>query len=178
MKETLRFSIVLGLICFLSSGLLAAVNSITAPKIRQQKEDNERAALNEVMPGARSFKFKSTSEEKGYYLAYDENNKLVGFVIKGDRKGYSSDIEVMLGLDLNLKISGIKILSQNETPGLGSRISEKDFLDQFKDRSSLSLGGVQTITGATISSGAVIKSVEDKASELKDSLLKEISDAK
>lgn len=178
MKETLRFSIVLGLICFLASGLLAAVNTITAPKIKQQKEDKERLALNEVMPGARSFKFKSISEEEGYYLAYDENNKLVGFVIKGHKKGYSSDIEVMLGLNLNLKISGIKILSQNETPGLGSRIAEDSFLNQFKNKNSLSLDGVQTITGATISSSAVIKSIEDKALGLKDILFKEISDAK
>lgn len=173
MQEMLKYGFVLGLICFLSSSVLAIVNSITEPKIKLQKEKEESSAFNEVMPESLDFRPHYQDENIVYYTAYDSNNKLNGFIIKSKAKGYSSDIETAAGLGLNLEIRGIKILSQNETPGLGNRIAEDAFLGQFQGKSADTFNEIQAITGATISSHAVINSVKDKIQELKEQMLTE-----
>lgn len=173
MREMLKYGFILGLICFLSSSVLAIVNSITEPKIKLQREKEEGAAFNEVMPESSGFKPRYRDEKIIYYTAYDTSNKLNGFIVKAKVKGYSADIETAAGLNLRLEIVNIKILSQNETPGLGNGITETAFLGQFKGRGMDNLHEVQAITGATISSGAVINSVRDKIQELKEQLLVE-----
>ncbi|MCX5669182.1 MAG: FMN-binding protein, partial [Candidatus Omnitrophica bacterium] len=65
-------------------------------------------------------------------------------------------------------ISAIKIISLNETPGLGMRVTEDKFTGQFNQQNSLDLSGVEAITGATISSSAVMNSVMKKAQEIKE----------
>lgn len=176
-KEMLKYGFILGFTCFLSSLVLAIVNNVTEPKIRQQKEKEESSAFNELMPGSLAFKARYQDEKIIYYAAYDGNNKLNGFIVKAKTGGYSVDIETAAGLNLKLEIVNIKILSHNETPGLGSRITEDAFLGQFQGKSADALNEVQAITGATISSGAVINSVRDKIQELKEQLLVEASHA-
>ena len=176
MKRIARYGVILGIICFLA-GLLAVVSSIAGPKIRRQGEKYENAALQEVMPESVTFKPQFEDGKLLYYTAYDKINRLNGFVIKSEGRGYSSTIEVMAGLNLNLEITDIKILSQGETPCLGARITENSFLKQFKGKGSDTLVQVDSITGATVSSGAVINSVKNKISEVKDRLLKETKDA-
>jgi RnfABCDGE-type electron transport complex G subunit len=91
----------------------------------------------------------------------------------------------MVGVDTQYKIQGLKILSQNETPGLGTRITEiksnKTIWDIFKGKkvkepkepwfqkqfSEKSLDKIDVITGATISSKAVINTVKDAVEKFK-----------
>ncbi|MEI7672956.1 MAG: FMN-binding protein [Deltaproteobacteria bacterium] len=56
----------------------------------------------------------------------------------------------------------------NETPGLGMRVTEDKFTNQFNQQNSLDLSSVEAITGATISSRAVTNSVMKKAQEIKE----------
>lgn len=174
MKEMLKYGFILGLICLLASGVLSIVNAVTEPKIKLQKETEENLALKEVMPEGADFKAKKDAEKIIYYISYDKTGKINGFVVKGEGKGYSSLVEAMAGLNLKLEINNVKILSQNETPGLGSRITKVSFLSQFKGKNAESFNQVQGITGATISSRAVINSLKNKISELKNQLLEEL----
>ncbi len=178
MKEMIRFGFILGFICFLASGVLAVVNNVTAPKINEQKNLEEKAGLKEVLPAAAAFKPHKQGETTDYYTAYDPSNKLIGFVLKTQTKGYSSTIEALTGLNLNLEITNIKILSQNETPGLGTRITEPAFIGQFTGKSLATFDQVQAITGATISSGGVINSIKTKITELNEQLSGEIKSAR
>lgn len=171
MKEMLKYGFILGFICFLSSSVLAIVNNVTEPMIRQQKEKEESSSFSELMPESLDFKARYRDEKIIYYAAYDSNNKLNGFIVKTKTRGYASDIETAVSLSLKLEIIGIKILSQNETPGLGNRITEAAFLGKFQGKSADTLNEVQAITGASISSRAVINSVRDKIQELKEQLL-------
>ncbi|MBU1125322.1 MAG: RnfABCDGE type electron transport complex subunit G [Candidatus Omnitrophica bacterium] len=174
MKELVRYGLVLGLICGTAGAVLAVVHEATAPKIAQQKKDQEEEALRQIMPDAKKFLLKTTEEDSVYYIAYDENDTLTGFLLKAEGKGYSSTIEVMVGLDRNLTITAIKVLSANETPGLGSRIKDAAFQEQFKDKNLQSYGEIQAITGATISSTAVINAVKTKITQLQDVLRKQL----
>jgi electron transport complex protein RnfG len=80
-------------------------------------------------------------------------------------KGYHDLIEVMVGVGPDGKLTGISIMSHTETPGLGARIVEPEFTDQFEgldlDTTKLSAegGSVDTLSGATFSTTGVIAAV-------------------
>ena len=166
MKEIVRYGFVLTLICAISAGLLAGANMITKPKIALQKANEEKAALEEVMPQAEKFEAVKISEDSQYYKAFDKSGIFLGAAFKASAKGYSSVIEALAGMLKDGTITVIKVVSQSETPGLGSRIAEAKFTSQFSGKDS-SLSGVQAISGATISSRAVINAVKQKAQEIK-----------
>lgn len=165
-----RYGFILALICVVAAGLLGIVNTLTSPKILAAAQAEEQAALKEVMPLAAKFTaVKSVADKEVlYYKAFDNQDKLIGFVFKAGGKGYSSVIETLAGIFPDGKISAIKIISLNETPGLGMRVTEDKFTAQFNHQNSLDLSSVEAITGATISSRAVMNSVMKKAQEIKE----------
>ena len=167
MKEMLRYGFILALICVVASGLLAGVNALTRARIMNQASAEEEAALLEVLPQAIHFEPVKSDSEIIYYKGYNKDNQFVGVAFKTSGKGYSSTIETMVGMAQDGTITAIKILSQNETPGLGAGIVEPAFRRQFVKRNIQGLAGVQAITGATISSRAVIDSVKKRAEEIK-----------
>ncbi len=175
MKILIRYGFILGIICLLSAGLLAVVNAIAGPKILAQGLEQEQKTLSLVLPFAERFEaVKSKENEVIFYKGFDKDNNLIGVAFKAEAKGYSSVIETMAGITLDGKIIAIKVINQNETPGLGSKITQADFIDQFKGQNSRELGGVEAITGATVSSGALIHSVKQKAAQV----LKVLEDGK
>ncbi len=79
----------------------------------------------------------------------------IGIVFYDATMGYRDTIKFIAGIDREAKIRGIEILSSNETAGVGERIREREFLDQFKQKIP------ETISGATISSRALIDKVKE-----------------
>ncbi len=167
MKQMVRYGLILMLICVVASGLLAAVNALTKEKIIAQARAEEEASLKEVLPGAVRFEPALSGAELLYFKGYDTKDRLIGVAFKASGKGYSSQIETMAGMLLNGTITAIKVVSHNETPGLGSRVAEPEFAAQFSDKKLGQFAQVQAITGATISSKAVINSVQRKAEEVR-----------
>jgi electron transport complex protein RnfG len=164
-KEMIRYGFILAIICIVAAGLLAGINTLTKPRIIAQAQAEEEASLREVLPLGAHFEAVKSQDSIVYYNAQDKAGKLIGVAFKTSGKGYSGTIETMAGMLKDGTITAIKILNQNETPGLGARVSEPDFTGQFKNKRDLV--NVQAITGATISSKAVIDSVEKKAQEIK-----------
>lgn len=162
----IRYGFILALICIVASGLLAVVHSLTKLKIIAQAQEEEEMSLKEVMPQGEKFIPVKKGEEILYYKVNDKDDKFIGVAFKAEGDGYSSDIETMVGMTKDGTITNIKILSQNETPGLGMQVTEPAFLNQFSNKNIKNLNEVQAITGATISSTAVIDSVQIKAKEI------------
>lgn len=169
MKDVRKFTLTLFLICAIAAGLLAFVNMLTKPKILAQAKTEEGLALKDVMSGVVSFQEIKKDGECDYFKALDKDKKIIGYCFLAKKHGYSSDIVTMVGINSGGEITGIKILDQNETPGLGARIVEVRqgektpwFGAQFKSQNVSDLK-VDTITGATISSKAVIDSIKEKA---------------
>jgi electron transport complex protein RnfG len=138
---------------------------LTSSRIIAQAQAEEEAGLKEVVPQGAHFEAVKSGEKTLYYKAHDKEGRLIGVAFKALAKGYSSDIETLVGMLPDGTILAIKILNQNETPGLGSRVAEPEFRAQFKNKKDVST--IQAITGATISSRAVIDSVQKKAEEVK-----------
>ena len=168
MKVKLRTGFILSLIFIICAGLLVGINMLPRCQVASEAQIDEQAALKEVMPQAVKFSEVKSGKEILYYKALDSQEKLKGFVFKASGKGYSSVIETLTGMFPDGKISAIKVVSLNETPGLGMRVTENSFTSQFNNQDALSLSGVQAITGATISSTAVMNSVIKKAQEIKE----------
>src|SRR4030042_3294138 len=120
----IRYGITLALICLAASASLAIVNSFTKAKILAQGLSEEEASLKEVFPEAANFEAVKSGNEVVYYKALDKDNKIIGAVFKASAKGYSSTIETMAGLTPDAQITAIKVVSQNETPGLGAQVAE------------------------------------------------------
>ncbi len=123
---------------------------------------------------------------KKFYTVYDaflKDGSLAGHVAKASGQGYADRIEVLVGLDPGGKtITGLFILDQKETPGLGNRILEKVWQNQFVKKSSgRRLAVVKTragkeneidaISGATISSRSVTSIVNNTIADVKAQLI-------
>ncbi len=116
------------------------------------------------------------------YMGYDKSDRVVGFAILGSEIGFADVITIMVGYDANKKtIIGYEVLECKETPGLGDKIfkdpnfrknftallTEPDILfakkgEKHKDNE------VEAITGATISSKAVIRLLNNSMKEWKE----------
>ncbi len=115
-----------------------------------------------------------------YRVAKDGN--LAGWVVKASAQGYADKIELLLGIDAKVDtITGIFILEQKETPGLGNKITFPEWRGQFlgkKTSTPLEVikGGpsgpatIDTVTGATISSVAVTNIVNRSIGDVKEQL--------
>ncbi len=167
-----RLGVILMAICLVASFVLAATYKLTAPKIEAQRISQEKEALKGLLPEAEEFVEKQKERFKEPAMIYYEgikDNRIIGYILKVKAKGYGGDIDMLVGICPVGAIQGIEVLSQQETPGLGSRITEIRqgekkpwFLEQFKARlaKDLDMSGIQAISGATISSAAVLEGVK------------------
>jgi len=152
-------------VVFAAVGLIAWTDSVTADKIEYQKEQEIKGMLQEMFPSMSQYTF-----EDNIYTIYADGAE-VGYAFLATGKGYGGDIDILVGLEDETTIKAITIISQSETPGLGSRIAESSFAAEFTgvniDDVALKQDGgqVDAITGATISSRAVIEAVRTQAME-------------
>ncbi len=168
--EFLRLSVTLFLIAGVMAFLVALVNNITAPVISRQNDEKTSQALMEVLPGADSFVSvyypSNSSTDVDVQGVYRSTND-VGYCVKVAPKGYGGAIETIVGFDANGAVTGIKIVSMSETSGIGTKINNSDFLQNFIGKTTVVKGDkkisdkntVKYISGATKSSKAFMKGI-------------------
>ncbi len=167
MKQILYFAFILTLICSVASASLSWVYNKTKPKIEENKVKQLELAKKEVLSVAQKFE-----DSEKCFIGKDETGKIVGKVIKGQNRGYAGPIIFLVGVNNENKIVNLKILEQTETPGLGSGITSEKFWKQFIGKSGGQLqlkkdgGEINGITGATISSHALIDGVRESLSQV------------
>lgn len=173
-RETFTLMAKLGIICIIVSGLLAYVNSITAPVISANDQKTFEASMSEVLPNGGSFteeKLSFTPDESGVELSSIYKAENGGYVATAVcHEGYGGDITVMVGIKDNMTVNKIKIMSLSETAGLGAKSDTPEFMNQYNGlKNGISVvknnGGsaadntISAISGATITSKAVTKAV-------------------
>lgn len=159
---------------------LALVHGITRDTIEERARQDAEIARKAVL-SSDSFELVENIDEivagssalssvKEAYKAI-KNNEEVGYVFTVVTKGYGGQIKTAVGIEKDGKISGVKIVEQNETPGLGSKASEKPFMSQlagFIPNEGLVVvkskkarpEQIEAISGATITSKAVVDAVQ------------------
>jgi len=140
----------------------------------------------EVVPGATGFQRladrdgqfvaveKPAPGEPVVYAAYDESSTFIGYAIEGEGPGFQDTIALLYGFDPSRRIvTGMAILQSRETPGLGDKIfKDDDFRANFADLAvepaielvkdgRTAANEVDAITGATISSKAIVRIINE-----------------
>ena len=157
--------IFLTIVVLVSVALVSGTDSLTKAEIKRQEEQQLLNRLKDMFPDMGRYTF-----DNDIYTIYS-NGTEIGFAFLAVGRGYGGNINILVGLESEKSIKSITIISQEETPGLGSRITNSSFLDQFaglnfEDIALKKDGGqIDAITGSTISSGAVADAVRAAAME-------------
>jgi len=180
---------------------LAGVQAALGPKIEANKIKETMERVPEVVLGLEAAQKLAASGEtlniqsriievdkknkKKFYTVYEarfQDNALAGWVAKAGGQGYADKIELLVGIDaLAENITGLFILDQKETPGLGNNISNTAWRSQFIDKSATSPlvvvkdkskgpSNIDAISGATISSRSVCGIINQTVSDIKPEL--------
>lgn len=177
MKESVKLIAALTVFCVAAGLLLAWTNAVTADPIARALREEKLSVLRKVLPGSDNDLLADAMvlEEGGrpwtFYVGKQAGRTKGVAFSSVSKRGYGGDIEVMVGLDIEGRITSVEIASApSETPGLGSKVKEPKFRGQFRDRTPVDLawakvtkdgGAIQGVTGATISSRAVVEAVRD-----------------
>ena len=177
MSAWAKMILALTLITTLSGGVLATWDGFTKPRIEKHRLEELIAAISDVLP---PYEFYDEVIKDGMtlYIGKTGEDKPVGIAFQAMGSGFQGKISIMVGIQPDFsKLTGIKVLEQVETPGLGTKIVKDPaskanpfwFSQQFKgvkadekiylvkNRKPTKSSEIQAITGATISSRAVVK---------------------
>ena len=161
------------LICAVVAGIISFVYAVTKPKAEANLKAAKDAAISEIFGASDA----SDGKDGFYTVRYGENLAATGYCVESVAGGFGGDLTLMVGFDAKGKILGVSIVSHSETPGLGARVNDANYLSQYAGKSGEQkldttddaiVGGnngqVDAISGATISSRAVLSAV-NKATE-------------
>ncbi|MCL1074430.1 RnfABCDGE type electron transport complex subunit G [Shewanella dokdonensis] len=171
-------SLLLASICGVAAALLLLTDSLTKPLIAQRLEEDQNALLTEVLNGAPyANKVFSNAQQLqfagSHYEMFPVKNAagtVTHYVVRGTTEGYGGSISFLLGVDSNGVISGVRILSHSETPGLGDKIelAKSQWILSFNQHSLQNTalwavkkdgGSFDQFAGATITPRAVVNGV-------------------
>jgi len=171
--------------------LIAVANAAWEGRIRQNEEDKFNNLAGEMLPEAASFeiavekvevesgkgKKKATSIKK----AKSADGKCVGWAFKCEGSGFADKIKLVLAVDAGFeKLRGFGVLASNETPGFGDQIKLPYYRNQFVGAPAVELVLVKTgdsskidseivaISGATVSSEAVVEIINEFLAQVKN----------
>lgn len=195
MRELLKLTIVLTIICSVAATALALAYNLTKEPIAHQKRLKKLNAIKAVQPDYdnepdRDFvdlplaKNKKGKDELTRFYLTKKGGGFTGAVFIVSAPGYGGAIDIMLGVTPHGNITGVQILNHSETPGLGAKITEDAFCRQFKCKNLNNMnwalkkdgGEIDQITGATISPRATVKAIHQGLlffADHRDEILKE-----
>ena len=158
--KAIRPVVVLVTVCAVAGLLLGWVHQMTAPVIARAEEERAQEAYAELIPEASSFEEVPCGVDGcvAALRAVDESGTAVGFVVVSEAKGYGGEVPIAVGFDPEGTVTSIMAMPNDETPGLGTRIAEDGYLNQYvgKPAQTLEADSVDLISGATISSKAAL----------------------
>ncbi|MDP2234650.1 MAG: FMN-binding protein [Actinomycetota bacterium] len=161
--------------CAVSAAGLTATYAMTSDRIAAQEKAAEERALKSAFPGATEFApveqsmldaaFDAAGETpvSGVFVASADGDS-IGWAIRCAPRGYGGPMQMVVGVDRNGKVTGASVITQNETPGLGTKtLTEPSFLAQFQgwDASDVDKAAkaFDAVSGATKSSNGIRKGV-------------------
>jgi electron transport complex protein RnfG len=191
---------ILALFAIACTGLVGLINELTKDKIKEQEQLQLLSTLNAIIEPSSydndiandcisiSSELLGSNDIKTAYIARKQNNVVAFAMTSTAPNGYSGNIELIVGININAKITGVRVLKHKETPGLGDKIeiNKNDWVTIFNGKTLtpendsrwtvIKDGGMfDQFTGATITPRAVVIAVKNTLSYFqtnKQSLLK------
>lgn len=169
-------AIILTLLCLTAISLLAFTNQITLATRQQQALQAENKNREMLFPEAAAFfEIDLTDAAESHpavtqaYQVEDENGDNIGWLVAARMRGYGGYVPIMAALEPGGTLRGLRVLANEETPGLGKKIEEPVFLNQFNGKSAQVIfttkldepgrESIDSVSGATISSRAVAEAL-------------------
>lgn len=183
-KESIgKLGLILFIITAVAGLILGIVFNITQDSIAKQETMKNENAMKELITTADKFEKKDLSLT-GNILEVNEGKKgseTMGYTMKVSTKGYGGQIQLMVGINKDGKLAGIKILSQSETAGLGANSEKPSFYGQYAGKPTnkdvevvktepAADNEIKAITGATITSKGVTSGVNEAIKFYKENL--------
>lgn len=175
MKDILRMVLVLVGICLASALSLTALNNGLAAQIAKQKRDNvqlptAREILGDVPAdfADRYFEIEIDGVAWGVFPVIEGGRCRAVTIETAGKGGYAGEVRVMTGIDFERsRVIGVRVTESGETPGIGSRVAEPNYLKTYRDRAlagtrfalTAAGGDVEAVSGATKTSTAVVDGV-------------------
>jgi electron transport complex protein RnfG len=170
--------------------MLAGAQTTLSPKIKVNVDRALNQAIGEIVPGTATTEvLRIEGYERDVYRCLDAGGKTVGWAVDALGVGFADKIRLVFGLSVDgQRVTGLKVIENVETPGLGNKIAAEGadaWAGQFKDlkagtavvltkkKRNMDNNEIQAITGATISSTAVTKIVNDALALVRSKLPKE-----
>ena len=171
--EIIRIAVILTVICMAVSALVSFVYSMTneiyQENLRKVKEEAISALFDGAAVSCEPLPITGTQAQELYRVS--EDGRVLGYCANVKSAGFGGDIELMVAMGTDGMLIGVEIISLSETPGLGSRVDDADYLAQYDgmsvDQQPLLGEDVDAISGATISSRAVLAGVQKALNALK-----------
>ena len=180
-------SIVLALFALVTSLILATTNELTYERIEQSEREAAQRALLEIIPLERHDNdmlmdvqpvpeqyWAALGLKKGgnIHIARDQGQPVAAIIPAVTPDGYSGAISMIIGVNFNGSVAGVRVVDHRETPGLGDKVDLKksDWILSFNGKSLVNPqtsgwtvkkegGDYDQFTGATITPRAVVKQV-------------------
>ena len=133
MKDIIQPALALFAITAAFTLILAVTNFLTIDVIADAREQARLASMSYVLPGAAVFSDDNDIDHPSiinYAIGFDNNNNPIGVVVQMTVTGWDMMI-FLVGIDLDGTVSGLDVIVQSETPGLGARITNETYRHQF-----------------------------------------------
>lgn len=172
MREIIKVALRLVVIMLIAGLCLGAAYTVTKDPIAQQKAKQAEASRKAVLESASSFEAVELSDSGNItecFRGLDASGAACGYAVTVNAKGFGGNIVLTVGVS-DGAVTGVRVTSHSETPGLGAKAAEEPFYSQFTGKSgSLTVNKngaandseVSAITAATITSQAVTSGVNE-----------------
>ncbi len=190
MRNILKISGKLALICTVAAIALAFVNQITAPKIEAYNKEKLIKALSAV---SKNYTISETSiqviendvtepafSNVNEYYTLTDNGTTAGFILSVTANGYSGPMDMIIGYEKNGEIIQARLLKNAETPGLGKEAEKPEYMEVFllkgasdpipQRKNQLPTEIADAISGATITFSGVAKALYSGSEFVKSQL--------
>ena len=164
-KKQLPAFVILGIIALIAAVALALTNMVTKGPIQERAAAALQEAFNAVMPAE---SYEQLSIPAGYsdvtaLYAAKNGDEVIGYCVTASKNGYNAAVAVNLGVGTDGLVTGCSIGNTNfaETPGFGARAKEASFQDQFVGLDAVNGGSFDALTGATVTSTAVLNATNE-----------------
>ena len=158
-KKQLPAFLVLTIICLVAALALAVTNAVTEGPIKEHAMAAQREAFGAVM-AADEYNEMTIPEGSGVSALVEakKDGQTVGYCVVASQSGYAGPVAVTLGVDTEGKVTGAKIgdTSFAETSGFGSRWLAENQTEQFVGIDVKEGGAIEALSGATVTSTAVL----------------------
>ncbi len=169
--------VILVVISVVTTALLAITNFVSSPIIAANQAASADATRKELLAEADSFSlvegdYLTSSDQSAKVTEVYEADNGVGMVLTVVTKSFGGDLTMMVGMDADGAVTGVKVTDSSDTPGVGSKDTQPDYLAQYDGLTTLTSENVKKetsvtsdgtafeyITGASVSGTAIHKGV-------------------